>query len=392
MILPVANKIVYKISGFYFLYYAVIGAFMPYWSLYLEDQGFNRATIGVLASITVLTRIFAPIAWGWLADRTGKRMRWVRLATFMECIVWLSIFMLPNTLGHLAILMFVFSFFQNAILAQFEAITLFWLGDQRDSLYGQVRKWGSIGFIVAVFILGKVFDVLSISYLPILLMSIAGLTWLWSWQIREPRHAPKAQKKLSSIMPILQQPHIWRFFTIEFLLLLSHAPFYSFYSNYLKDYGYSTGITGMLWSLGVVAEIIMFSQSRHLLARFAQHYLIAACLVITSMRWLLVAMFPQYLWLQIVAQCLHAFSFGLFHVIAMQILFKGFLPQQQGRAQAVYSTMWGLGVAIGSLFAGYYWQSFGGSMMFYAAAVVVLLGLLFLPFQSVVKKQSAVDL
>lgn len=381
----------YKISGFYFLYYAVVGAFMPYWSLYLEGQGFNRATIGILASITVLTRIFAPIAWGWLADRTGKRIRWVRLATFMECVVWLSIFLLPNTLGHLAILMFVFSFFQNAILAQFEAITLFWLGDQRDHLYGKVRKWGSIGFIIAVFGLGKVFDVLSIHYLPIVLMSIAAFTWLWSWQIGEPNQAPQAQKHLSSIMPILRQSHIWRFFTIEFLLLLSHAPFYSFYSNYLKDYGYSTGVTGLLWALGVVAEIIMFSQSKHLLARFAQHHLIALCLILTSVRWLIVASFPQYLWLQVVAQCLHAFSFGLFHVLAMQVIFKGFMAQQQGRAQAVYSTMWGLGVAIGSLLAGHYWQAFGGSNVYYAAALIVLLGLLFLPFQYVVKTQSTLD-
>lgn len=385
------NTGLFKISGFYFLYYAVIGAFMPYWSLYLEDQGLNRATIGILASITVLTRIFAPIAWGWLADRTGKRMRWVRLATFMECIVWLSIFMLPNTLGHLAVLMFVFSFFQNAILAQFEAITLFWLGDERNSLYGKVRKWGSIGFIVAVFGLGKVFDVLSIHYLPILLMSIAALTWLWSWQISEPHQAPHAQKKLSPLLPILQQPHIWRFFSIEFLLLLSHAPFYSFYSNFLKDYGYSTGTIGLLWSVGVVAEILMFSQSKHLLTRFAQHHLITACLMITSIRWLIVAMFPQYLWLQVVAQCLHAFSFGLFHVIAMQVIFNGFMLAQQGRAQAVYSTMWGIGVAIGSLFAGYYWQPLGGNTMFYIAALVVLFGLLLIPWQSVVKTQPSLD-
>lgn len=382
----------YKISGFYFLYYAVVGAFMPYWSLYLEDQGFSRATIGLLASITVLTRIFAPIAWGWLADRTGKRMRWVRLATLMECIIWLSIFLLPNTLGHLAILMFVFSFFQNAILAQFEAVTLFWLGAQRESLYGKVRRWGSVGFIVAVFILGKVFDIISIHYLPMLLMLIAGLTWAWSWQIHEPQQAPPAQKQLSSIFSVLKQPLVWRFFSIEFLLLLSHAPFYSFYSNYLKDYDYSTGTTGLLWSLGVVAEIIMFSQSRHLLTRFKKNQLIALCLIITSLRWVLVASFPQFLSVQIVAQCLHAFSFGLFHVIAMQVIFKNFLPAQQGRAQALYSTMWGLGVALGSLLAGQYWQAYGGSTMFYAAALVVLLGLFFLSPRYVVKTQSALDL
>lgn len=382
----------YKISGFYFLYYAVVGAFMPYWSLYLEDQGFSRATIGLLASITVLTRIFAPIAWGWLADRTGKRMRWVRLATLMECIIWLSIFLLPNTLGHLAILMFVFSFFQNAILAQFEAVTLFWLGAQRESLYGKVRRWGSVGFIVAVFILGKVFDIISIHYLPMLLMLIAGLTWAWSWQIHEPKQAPPAQKQLSSIFPVLKQPLVWRFFSIEFLLLLSHAPFYSFYSNYLKDYGYSTGTTGLLWSFGVVAEIVMFSQSRHLLARFKQHQLIALCLIVTSLRWILVASFPQFLSVQIIAQCLHAFSFGLFHVLAMRVIFNSFLSAQQGRAQALYSTMWGLGVALGSLLAGHYWQAYGGSAMFYAAALVVLLGLFFLSPRYVVKTQSALDL
>ncbi len=382
----------YKISGFYFLYYAVVGAFMPYWSLYLEDQGFNRATIGLLASITVLTRIFAPIAWGWLADRTGKRMRWVRLATLMECIIWLSIFLLPNTLGHLAILMFVFSFFQNAILAQFEAVTLFWLGTQRESLYGKVRRWGSVGFIAAVFILGKVFDLISIHYLPMLLMLIAAFTWAWSWQIHEPQQAPTAQKQLSSIFPILKQPQVWRFFSIEFLLLLSHAPFYNFYSNYLKDYGYSTGTTGLLWSLGVVAEIVMFSQSRYLLAGFKQDYLIALCMILTSLRWILVASFPQFLSVQIIAQCLHAFSFGLFHVIAMRVIFNNFLPAQQGRAQALYSTMWGLGVASGSLLAGHYWQAYGGSAMFYAAALVVLLGLFFLSPRYVVKTQSTLDL
>lgn len=382
----------YKISGFYFLYYAVIGAFMPYWSLYLEAQGFNRATIGILASITVLTRIFAPIAWGWLADRTGQRMRWVRLATLMECIIWLGIFLLPNTLGHLAILMFVFSFFQNAILAQFEAVTLFWLGEQREILYGKIRRWGSIGFIAAVFLLGKLFEVISIDYLPMLLLLIAALTWVWSWQIHEPVQGPVAQKQLSSIFPVIRQPQVWRFFSIEFLLLLSHAPFYSFYSNYLKDYGYSPGTTGLLWSLGVVAEIVMFSQSRHVLARFAQHQLIAFCLIITAVRWILVASFPQVLTVQLIAQCFHAFSFGLFHVIAMQVIFNNFLPEQQGRAQALYSTMWGLGVALGSLAAGHYWQAYGGNVMFYSAALPVLLGLLFLAPRSVVKTQSTLDL
>lgn len=364
---------------------------MPYWSLYLEDQGFDRATIGVLASITVLTRIFAPIVWGWLADRTGKRMLWVRLATMIECLIWLGIFIMPNTLGNLALLMFIFSFFQNAILAQFEAVTLFWLGDKREALYGKVRRWGSVGFIVAVFALGKVFDIINIHHLPLILMVIAAFTWLWSWQIKEPSLAPKAQQQMQSILPVIKRPQVWGFFAIEFLLLLSHAPFYSFYSNYLKDFGYGTGITGMLWAIGVIAEIIMFSQSKYLLAEFSKARLIAACLVITAIRWVLVAAFADYLTVQIFAQCLHAFSFGLFHVLAMRVIFTEFLPEQQGRAQAIYSTMWGLGVAIGSLFAGHYWQQYGGSMMFYVAACTACIALFFIGKLSVVKTQTSID-
>lgn len=353
---------------------------MPYWSLYLEDQGFDRATIGVLISITVFTRMFAPFIWGWLADRSGRRMLWVNIATFVECVVWLSLFVVENTFIHLVVLLFIFSFFQNAILAQFEAVTLFWLGEKRQQLYGKVRQWGSIGFIVAVFVLGFIFDYVHIDKLPLFLLGIAAFAWICAWMIPEPHLAPKAQIKLQSVWPVLRRPKVYGFFAIQFLLLMSFAPYYTFYSNYLKDFGYSASLTGMLWSLGVVAEIVMFAYSKHLIARFKQTHLIIACLVLTALRWALIACFPQQLAVLVAAQSIHAVSFGLFHVIAMQILYEQFSPEQQGRAQAIYSTIWGFGVATGSLIAGHYWQAWGGgSTVFYLAALLVLLGLFFIP-------------
>ncbi len=63
-----------RLGGFYFFYYAIVGTFLPFWSLYLEDQGFNYKEIGVLSSIAILTRFFAPFIWGWIADKSGKRM------------------------------------------------------------------------------------------------------------------------------------------------------------------------------------------------------------------------------------------------------------------------------------------------------------------------------
>lgn len=366
-----------RLGGFYFFYYSIVGTFMPYWNLYLQDEGFNYQEIGVLSSIAIVTRFFAPLVWGWIADKSGKRMLLVRIATWMESCIWLAIFIVPNTFQSVALLMLIFSFFQNAILAQFEGVTLFWLGDQKAKLYGKIRKWGSVGFIVGVFTIGAILEIVHISMLPILLLIIASLAFIWSFTIREPDSAPTSQKYLEPLLPVLKRPTVAAFFAIEFILLFSHAPFYSFYSNFLRSLNFSTTEIGFLWAMGVFAEIFMFSIASKIFQRFSWRSLAIVCLLVTSIRWMLVAVFSHYFIGQLFAQCLHAFSFGLFHLIAMRVIFQNFSAGQQGRGQALYSTMWGLGVAFGSVLAGHFWKILSGELIFMWASVVVLLGLCF---------------
>ena len=367
-----------RLGGFYFFYYAIVGTFLPFWSLYLEDQGFNYQEIGVLSSIAILTRFFAPFIWGWIADKSGKRMLLVRIATWMEAFIWLLIFIVPNSFQSIALLMLIFSFFQNAILAQFEGVTLFWLGDKRAELYGKVRKWGSVGFIVGVFGIGAILEIIPISMLPMLLLSISLLAFLWSFSIREPSAAPTSQKQLEPLMPILKRPVVYSFFMIELVLLFSHAPFYSFYSNFLHQAGFSTTQIGLLWSVGVIAEIIMFAYATWFLQLWSWRVLVAFCLGVTALRWVMVGLFPSTFIVQFLAQSIHAFSFGLFHIIAMRVIFQNFSAGQQGRGQALYSTMWGLGVALGSILAGHYWDLLSGEMIFIIAGLSTLIGLVFI--------------
>ena len=296
-------------------------------------------------------------------------MRWVRVGTFAQLIAWCAVLLLPNTLFWLAIILFAFSFFQNAILAQFEAVTLFWLGDSRDR-YGMIRLWGSVGFIAAVFGLGWWFDYTSINLLPLMMVGLAALTWWMSMLIAEPPQRQASRQSSVSLRQVLQRPRVGWFFVVQFLLLLSHAPFYSFYSNYLQGYGYSTQTIGLLWSVGVLAEVLMFTQSHRLMAWGTERLLLLSCLALTAVRWGLVGYYPENLIIQIVAQAIHAFSFALFQSLAMRLIFREFNPDQQGRAQALYSMVWGMGVAFGSILTGWYWDQFGGSVMFYAAALI----------------------
>lgn len=367
-----------RLGGFYFFYYAIVGAFMPFWSLYLEDQGFSYSEIGILSSIAIVTRFFAPMIWGWIADKSGKRMLLVRIATWMEACIWFMIFIVPNSFQSVALLMLIFSFFQNAILAQFEGVTLFWLGEKRAELYGKVRKWGSVGFIVGVFAIGAIFEIIPLSMLPVLLLCISFLAFIWSFSIKEPSAAPMAQQQLQPLGPVLKRPVVYSFFLIELIMLFSHAPFYSFYSNFLSQHGFATSQIGFLWSVGVLAEIIMFAYATVFFQRWSWRTLVMICLVLTGVRWLMVGLLPSSFSAQLLAQSIHAFSFGLFHMVAMRVIFQNFAAGQQGRAQALYSTMWGLGVAGGSILAGQYWDEFGGATIFIVAAASTLLGLAFL--------------
>lgn len=358
-----------RLSGFYFCYYAIIGTFMPFWNLYLEDQGFNYQQIGWLASIAIITRFFAPFIWGWVADKTAKRMLLIRIACAVECFIWLIIFIIPNNFKSIALLMFIFSFFQNAILAQFESVTLFYLSAKRH-LYAGIRKWGSIGFIIGVTSIGVILDYISIQILPILLLIVGFTALVCSLIIPEPQDAPKAQKQLQPLLPVLKQPAVLLFFTVQFLLLFSHAPFYSFYTNYLKGFQYTTTEIGFLWSIGVIAEISMFAMSSFFFQHFKLTTLIALCLSLTGLRWCIVGLFPTDFMIQFLAQTIHAFSFGLFHLISMQIILQYFSAEQQGRAQAIYSTTWGLGVALGSILAGHFWTILGGDKIFMIVGLI----------------------
>ena len=138
----------WRLSGFYFFQFAFIGAFAPYWGLYLQSLSFDAFQIGVLMSVLHVMRIFAPNAWGWLADHTGRRMLIVQLAAITGLVSYCGVFF-GDSFYWLFIIMALMSFFWSASLPLIEATTLSHLG-QNTARYGSIRSWGSLGFICAV--------------------------------------------------------------------------------------------------------------------------------------------------------------------------------------------------------------------------------------------------
>ena len=130
-----------------------------------------------------------------------------------------------------------------------------------------------------------------------------------------------------------------------------------------------------MWGLGVTVEVGMFVLMPRLLLLFGPRRLMLAALALAALRWLLIGHFAGDLPILLLAQSLHAFSFGVFHAVSIHLIHQFFPGSLQGRGQALYSSLsFGAGNAVGSLAAGYLWVGLGPATMFDLAAVLGTLG------------------
>ncbi len=364
----------WQLSAFYLFYFASLGALVPYWGLYLHTLGFDANAIGELMAIIMVTKMVAPNIWGWIADYTGKHIFLVRFSSILAVIFFAGI-LIDQSYTWLVIILFLFSFFWNAALPQFEAVTFNLLGKQPHQ-YGMIRMWGSVGFIITVALFGWLFQYVSITLLPIFLIGLFTCIWLTSLLIPE-RATTNPSTSTESFYQIITRPTIIALFISCFLMQFSHGPYYTFYSIYLENNGYSRSVIGLLWALGVVAEIGVFLVIQKLFTRFAINNLFILSLALTALRWLLIGYYVESVTIIIFSQLLNAASFGLYHSVAMQIIRQNFSDKHQGKAQALYgSVSFGAGGAIGSLISGYTWEIYGASVNYLWAALICIIAVL----------------
>jgi PPP family 3-phenylpropionic acid transporter len=350
----------WRLSGFYWFYFASLGALLPYWGPYLESIGFGPAQIGELTAVLMATRIVAPNLLGWVADRTGRRMSIVRWASLLAALAFAGTLLEPR-LAWMALVVCLFSFFWNAALPQFEAVTLTHLGEAPHR-YSQVRVWGSVGFIVAVVALGQAIGRFGVGLLPwVVLFLFLGI---WAASLLVPGRAAVVHHHHGDpLWRVLVRPQVLSFLVVCFLMQAGHGPYYTFYTIYMEDHGYAPGLVGGFWALGVVAEVLVFLTMHRILRRFTARQVLLTSVALASTRWLLIAFFVQSLPVMAAAQLLHAASFGSYHAAAIHLVHRYFVGRHQGRGQALYSSIsFGAGGAVGSLLAGYLWSAGAGSM------------------------------
>ncbi len=360
------------VKALFFAYFAMIGAISPYLALYFAAVGLSIAQIGVLVALPPAMRIVGPPLWGALADRSGRRGPLLRASSAAAATIALAIWFVGGWFAALLVLVALLQFATSAQspLGESMAVSVA-AGDA--GRYGRMRLWGSIGFTGGVVLMGPLLDWLGLSGLPLLMAGMAAAVLAVAWRLPEVAAPPPVAG-----VPVwgrLREPAIAAFFVSCFLMMFAHAALYGFYSLYLNGLGWSKTAIGLAWTIGVLAEIVVFRVQKRLFDRFGALPLLSASFAVAALRFALIGWGGGALVAVVLVQLMHAVSFGVHHSAAMALLHRWFGVAEQGRAQAMYITLGhGLGGAAGGLVASRLWQQVGPAAAFQGAALAAVLG------------------
>lgn len=372
----------WPLASFYFTYLAVLGAFSPYIGPFLKSRGFSGWEIGVVMSVWYGTRIFAPPLWSAAVSRANEPIGWLRGGCIAGTAAF-AVLVLPLPFAATLFSIGLFAVFYNAVLPQFEALTMATIAARR-SAYGRIRVWGSIGFVIANVGYGWLLQQWGYGWLAWLLLPAQLLMIASAFGNRYPVAAQSASAPTApaegfwaTIQPRLRRTELRWFLLAGLLMQIAHGPFYVFFSLFLGRHGYSAGAIGGIWAVGVIAEILMFLAMPRVLSRYPAAWVMLACFAAGVVRWLMTAGLTDVLAVVVLAQLLHALTFAAFHSSGMQIIGKHFEGNAAMHGQALlYGFSSGVGGVIGALLAAALWEYVAPGASFVGASVISLLGML----------------
>ena len=372
----------------YFTYFFSYGIFLPFWSVWLAGVGLTPESIGILLGIGLVARFLGSLL---IAPRVTDPSR---LITVLRVLALLSLlfvlaFWLDTRFVSLMAVMIGFNLFFSPLVPLTDALANTWQ-KQITMDYGRVRLWGSVAFVIGSALVGKLVSLYD--YQAILaLMSLSVASMLLGMLIA-PSVMPQGETRRQdtagwAVWRALAREN-WRFLACVCLLQGAHAAYYGFSAIYWQEAGYSASAVGYLWSLGVVAEVIIFAVSKKAFSRFSARDLLLLSCLCGVVRWGIMGWTTALPWL-LLAQVLHCGTFTVCHLAAMR-----YIAARQGseviRLQAVYSAVaMGGSIAIMTVFAGFLYQHLHQGV-FWVMALVALPAVLVRPKVSAQARASSI--
>ncbi|TSE31659.1 MFS transporter [Tepidimonas charontis] len=356
-------------------YFAHIGFFNPYLPLWLQSLGYGLWAIGMLTALQSATRVFAPYLWGWLSDRSGDPVRWLRRCAGVALVVSLGLWGAPQPWWLPLVLSLLFTH-TSAMMPLSEtalAHAVSASGGFDAQRYGRVRLWGSLGFLLTVVLAGAWFERHGLGSFPFWANATLVLVLLAAWAMPRWRDAPHASASVVPLRSVLRRPLVAWFFVALFLHVLAHVFIYIFFSLYLDALGYGKRVIGALWAAGVAVEVLWFFTQGRFVDRLSLPGWLALAAALASVRLAATAWAAQWLAVLVAAQLLHALTFAAHHTACISFISRHFAGPLRARGQAMYSLIgYGLSGVVAGALGGWVSSAYGLRAVFVVATLVAV--------------------
>ncbi|MCF8070639.1 MAG: MFS transporter [Desulfobacterales bacterium] len=355
----------------YFLYFGIMGIFLPYFNLYCYHLNFNGMQIGILSAIRSGTLVIFPVIWGILADRFSTRRPMYIVCNIVGAVLW-SLFLFTDNFNAMMIIMLVHGFFYAPIIAFLEASTMDVLESKEKGSYGSIRAWGSISFIIIVMVMGKAIDFFSVKIILIAILILSLIYSIISFGLPEKRTIYQAGKRYGA--GVILNTGTIIFLISAFLMLVSHGGYYAFFSIHLERLGYENTFIGLTWAVASTAEIIAMLKSESIFKRCSLEHVMLFSFTVAAFRWILL-IFIQSPAAILLSQVLHAMTYGTFHMASVIYMDRLMPAEAKNLGQSINNSLtYGFGLMVGFFISGYLFEQFGISVMFMAGAIIAATG------------------
>lgn len=347
--------IFFNISAFFFSYFSVVAVYVIFLPKILQMIGYSAMQIGVVFALAPLMRFLIPFLFLKHITLTKKVFHISLILVFISSLLFyvtienFYLFMIPNLIIGAAF---------GLILPYIETYAMEHLKKDR---FGKSRLFGSIGFMLVGIVLARELDSYTIGLHYYLFFVIQVM--IFGFLITYKNKDFKQKKEKEESFDLKKVAFLW---VSIFFMQISFGAFYNFFTIYETQRGISLEVVSYLWAFGVICEILFFYFQAPLL-KLNLLKILKFSVFITVIRWLLLFMFPESLYISFISQSLHAISFALHHTVAISFLYTVYQNKKLA-AQFYYGFSFGLGGFVGAILAGYFY----GDYLYLYASIMAL--------------------
>jgi PPP family 3-phenylpropionic acid transporter len=301
-----------RLSVFYAATFAIGGAYMPFFPLWLRASGLESAWIGLVIAMPTVARLTAVP----LVTRFAERRQAISGAILVTSILTVAGFALVAAMPSapaIALMLLLTACVWTPTVPLTDAYALHGVA-LHDTNYGPIRLWGSVAYVAGVLAAGFVATAVAAEHLIWVIVVIATISAVSALTIEPLPAAAPAITAPAASPSLLRRPAFTAILAAAALIQGSRAAYYSFSSIAWQGQGFSGATISVLWSLCVVAEIVLFALSPRLDLAYSTLVILGG--LGAAVRWAVTAWEPPLAVLGVV-QLLHALSFGATHLGTM---------------------------------------------------------------------------